>query len=123
MKNKEKVKELNPKEEIVQPKKKSIQYVKIYFDIIFIRLSNHLKRIKNNLICKLGYPFNENPNSFEDLTPVIVKDDIYINSLFWALRNKNVKNIALTGSYGSGKSSILKTFKEKHTEFEYLIFH
>ncbi|WP_394351452.1 YobI family P-loop NTPase [Flavobacterium bernardetii] len=96
-------------------------YFKIYTEIVFNKYSNRLKQIKNNLICKLGYPININNNSFEDLTPVIVNNgNIYIDSLFWALKNKNVKNIALTGSYGSGKSSILKTFKEKHPEFEYL---
>lgn len=112
--------ELDSKNEIVVSKNRPREYIKVYFDIIFNKFLNRLKQAKNNTICKLGYPFNENPKSFEDLTPVIVKDDIYINSLFWALRNKNVKNIALTGSYGSGKSSILKTFKQKHPEFEYL---
>lgn len=37
----------------------------------------------------------------------------YNKKLFWALDNRkqeNIKNIAITGYYGSGKSSILKTF-------------
>ncbi len=37
----------------------------------------------------------------------------YISALAWALKNRkkeDIKNIALTGPYGSGKSSILKTF-------------
>ena len=40
----------------------------------------------------------------------------YCDALEWALMNrkeKDIKNIALTGNYGSGKSSILKTFQER----------
>jgi ABC-type phosphate/phosphonate transport system ATPase subunit len=77
------------------------------------------KHLLNSLDSKLGYPFRP-ISTFEDLTPVIIEDETYINALNWAIKNKNVKNIALTGSYGSGKSSILKTFKEKHKEFKYL---
>jgi len=32
-----------------------------------------------------------------------------INALVWAITNKKILNIALTGTYGAGKSSILKT--------------
>lgn len=45
------------------------------------------------------------------------EDGHYSRMLLWALRNrkeKDIKNIALTGPYGSGKSSILKTFENKH---------
>ncbi|WP_162126401.1 YobI family P-loop NTPase [Flavobacterium phycosphaerae] len=75
----------------------------------------------NRIESKLGYPFNKNPKSFDDLTPTIIKNEVtYTSALFWALKNKNIKNIALTGSYGSGKSSIIKTFKNRHVEFDYL---
>lgn len=40
-------------------------------------------------------------------------DDDYKQALDWALKNRStfdIKNIALTGPYGSGKSSILKTY-------------
>jgi len=44
----------------------------------------------------------------------------YEDKLKWALdkaREENIRNIAITGYYGSGKSSILKTFiKNHHTE-------
>ncbi|UPT69534.1 MAG: P-loop NTPase fold protein [Flavobacterium sp. JAD_PAG50586_2] len=69
----------------------------------------------------MDYPFNKNPKSFDDLTPTIIKDEVtYTSALFWALKNKNIKNVALTGSYGSGKSSIIKTFKNRYKEFDYL---
>ncbi len=40
--------------------------------------------------------------------------DIYIESLEWALENKDrIKNIAISGPYGSGKSSTIQTFIKK----------
>ncbi|WLR55586.1 hypothetical protein LC048_00770 [Mesobacillus subterraneus] len=53
---------------------------------------------------------------FEDLTPKnnIDKNGHYSNAIAWALENNNINNIALTGPYGSGKSSILKTFQSEN---------
>ena len=46
------------------------------------------------------------------LTPVDNrKDDFYFSKLEEALDNKLVKNIAITGIYGAGKSSLLNSFK------------
>lgn len=63
---------------------------------------------------------NPNPYNFEDLAP---KDDhnkeIYVDSLAWAIKNQRIKNLALTGAYGSGKSTILRTFEKRHPEFKY----
>ncbi|MDP8185035.1 YobI family P-loop NTPase [Phocoenobacter skyensis] len=57
------------------------------------------------------------PSNIIPLAPI---DDIatenqkyYESRLLGALKNKRVKNIALTGIYGSGKSTILNTFKKK----------
>lgn len=63
-----------------------------------------------------------NPNGYEDLTPTNNGDEDkkYSTAFEWALRNKNIKNIALTGAYGSGKSSILRTFEKEHREYNYL---
>lgn len=38
----------------------------------------------------------------------------YFEALNWALNNKDVSNIAITGIYGSGKSSILKSYISKY---------
>ena len=37
-----------------------------------------------------------------------------------ALENEDIRNIALTGPFGSGKSSIIQTLMEEHKEFHYL---
>ena len=53
---------------------------------------------------------------FTDLAPI---DDIengaeYLKALHWAIKKKKVKNIALAGPYGAGKSSIIDTYLKKH---------
>ena len=61
------------------------------------------------------------------LSPTSNADDdgVYNEALLWALKNKkkeDIKNIALTGPYGSGKSSIIKTFIRNNDgrEFKFL---
>ncbi|WP_208645614.1 hypothetical protein, partial [Mucilaginibacter endophyticus] len=47
----------------------------------------------------------------------------YTNAIRWALDNRkkeSIYNIALTGPYGSGKSSILQTFKATNTNPDYV---
>lgn len=55
-------------------------------------------------------------DNYKDLAPI---DDVsngneYLKALHWAIKNKRIKNIALTGPYGSGKSSIINTYLRKH---------
>lgn len=56
---------------------------------------------------------NLKPSDFQNLTP---KDDVdltgYKEALYHAFNDNKIKNIAITGSYGSGKSSILNTYKK-----------
>ena len=57
--------------------------------------------------------------AYSSLSPIDNGDENghYSQALFWALKNRkkeDIKNIALTGSYGSGKSSILKTFQKNY---------
>ncbi|PIF44343.1 hypothetical protein CLU96_1287 [Chryseobacterium sp. 52] len=70
---------------------------------------------------------NENPDNFEDLTPYISKEEeknynlqTYLQSLKWGVLNENVKNIAISGSFGTGKSTILNLFKKNNPEFRTL---
>lgn len=62
------------------------------------------------------------PNVFEPLTPVVMTDEQsarYLSELRHALLNDQVRNIAITGDYGAGKSSLIRTFVEKHRELNY----
>jgi cytidylate kinase len=40
--------------------------------------------------------------------------------LEWALLNKDIKNIAVTGPYGSGKSSVIRSFAKQYPGYHYL---
>lgn len=54
--------------------------------------------------------------SYESLTPIdnIQNGDEYIAALDWALDQDDISNIAISGPYGSGKSSMINTyFKSK----------
>ena len=57
-------------------------------------------------------------DELRDLAPVddIEDFDTYEEMLNWAFQNKRVKNIALSGPYGSGKSSIIETYLKKYKE-------
>ena len=52
---------------------------------------------------------------FHSLAPTdnAENSDIYLSALDWAIKESNIKNIAVTGNYGSGKSSILNTYQKK----------
>lgn len=46
--------------------------------------------------------------------------EIYLDAIDWALANSDkIKNIAISGPYGSGKSSVIKTFIKKHNSTKY----
>lgn len=55
-------------------------------------------------------------NEFTDLAPIddIENGDEYLKALHWAIKKEKVKNIALAGPYGAGKSSIIDTYLKKH---------
>lgn len=80
--------------------------------------------IRNLSIIELKLNKNKivNPAGYDDLTPTSRGDEDkkYSIALEWALKNENIKNIALTGAYGSGKSSIIKTFANNHRGYNIL---
>lgn len=56
-------------------------------------------------------------SAYHKLTPVDDADlGEYENALLYALTEKDVRNIAITGVYGSGKSSLIKSFEEKYKD-------
>ncbi|AQY66436.1 YobI family P-loop NTPase [Pseudomonas veronii] len=61
-------------------------------------------------------------NVFEPLTPVLLEVDRsqrYESELLSALSNDQIRNIAITGEYGAGKSSVIRTFVDRHPELTY----
>jgi hypothetical protein len=87
----------------------------------FILTMNFLNRKHLKIIKRLDNQSNDNPNKYEVLSP---RDNVHIDKysemLQVALNTSGVNNIAITGSYGSGKSSFLRTFEKKHAEWNYL---
>ncbi len=63
-----------------------------------------------------------NNKQYDDLAPSkeIENAQNYFEALDYGLRNVEIKNIALTGSYGSGKSSILKAYQLHRSIHKYL---
>ncbi len=58
----------------------------------------------------------DNKTDLIDLAPVdeIKNGEEYFKALDWALNAENVKNIAISGPYGSGKSSVIHAYLKKH---------
>lgn len=68
----------------------------------------------------LAEPTHE--NQFSPLTPVLLEPEKikrYERELLNGLGNDQVRNIAITGEYGAGKSSVLRTFVHRHPEYVY----
>ncbi|HHK9499577.1 TPA: hypothetical protein ACQZF1_005673, partial [Escherichia coli] len=58
-----------------------------------------------------------NAVSYEALTPTELDSDkagCYISALNYAYEHPDIRNIAVTGPYGAGKSSVLKTWCKAH---------
>ena len=66
------------------------------------KLSLNVNNTDNYGYVSLG-PTDDAENSFE-----------YMRAMEWALNEKQITNIAITGPFGAGKSSIIKTFLKKH---------
>ncbi|MDC4244353.1 hypothetical protein M3X97_07430 [Clostridium perfringens] len=61
-------------------------------------------------------------NNYAELTPIdtLDKEGTYIKSLKWAFDNEKISNIAISGKYGSGKSSVIESFKRHYPEYKYI---
>lgn len=67
----------------------------------------------------LGIP--KSKYKFENLTPRNdVELDIYEDALNYIFHNPDVRNIALSGAYSAGKSSILASYKKKYGQIKFL---
>ena len=63
----------------------------------------------------------ESKYHFERLTPI---DDIdlkvYEEAIDYVFDNPDIKNVAITGAYSAGKSSVLASYKKKHEKLRFL---
>jgi len=93
--------EINNDTLIEKAKKKIIAFLLKKLNVFY----HHLNNQSNNIESK-----------YQFLTPNDEAEHIeeYSIALEEALREKKVRNIAVSGSYGSGKSSFIKTFEKNH---------
>ena len=59
---------------------------------------------------------------FQSLAPTDDADENgkYSEALIWAIKHESIKNIAVTGPFGAGKTSVLKTFEKRNPDIEIL---
>lgn len=71
-------------------------------------------------LTSLYFWIDSSDNNLDKFTPLSPTDaaenvDDYLSAIEWALNKRDkIKNIAITGPYGSGKSSIIQTFQKRH---------
>ena len=82
----------------------------IYRDLLRC-ISNFYNRIYNSTCNKVNNKVIVGKNNFNILGPEVLdtNEKIYTEAINFALENNNIRNIAITGVYGAGKSSIWLT--------------
>lgn len=71
---------------------------------------------KDDSKCNSLTPTKKDDLIYHSLTPTnqVKNCEVYMDALQKALQNQDIKNIAVTGPYGAGKSSVIRTFFDKH---------
>ncbi|MBS0883213.1 DNA-binding protein [Pantoea sp. JGM49] len=68
-------------------------------------------------------PENSTEQVYDALTPVIIKDDRteeYFTALDYAFSENQVRNIAVTGPYGAGKSTVILSYLDERKEKNFI---
>ncbi len=94
------------------------------FDLVKQNIKQFFAEVKSRRESRKNYRLDklirnipvDNSFGYEDFAPAskIENGEEYIKVLHWALKNEDVKNIALAGPYGSGKSSIIQSYLKEH---------
>lgn len=58
---------------------------------------------------------------FERLTPINdIELKVYEDAINYVFENQAIKNVAISGAYSAGKSSVLESYKKKHSKLQFL---
>lgn len=106
----------------------AVLFHKNYFNIsklleCFYEFKEYILKIASEKCISLGYWLQGKlvkPTELDLLSPTILEGSEYVTLLKSAVDDKNICNIAITGAYGSGKSSILKTFQYNYPKYKCL---
>lgn len=85
--------------------------MKRYLQKLFTIQKENVSR--NNTMSSLAPKILSKPEDIEKIQP-------YLDKLHETISTKGINNIALTGGYGSGKSTIIGTFKNLYSQYEFL---
>lgn len=84
------------------------------------------RQAKDQLQCVeqgLSLTEGEHGERYDTLAPKTINDGSmreYFIALKYALSQKDVRNIAITGSYGAGKSTVISSFMKYHCDDKYI---
>lgn len=83
------------------------------------------KNQKTLLIKKVIDAHTDQQVGYDTLTPKIITDDSvkpYFDALDFAFTKQDVKNIAITGPYGAGKSTVILSYLQSRLKRTSLLF-
>lgn len=85
----------------------------------FKRMKQRMSDKKEGILCYIKKPV---ATEFDNLAPLdkIDNGDEYFKALDWSLKEKAITNIAVSGPYGAGKSSVIETYLRKHPSIKAL---
>lgn len=79
------------------------------------------EKVKRYSYYQRGKRLMKNDIVFQKLTPIDdVKMEVYEDAFRYIFKNKDIKNVAISGPYGAGKSSLLESYKKKHDDKKFL---
>jgi len=90
-------------------------YCKSKFFILSGAVANKLEQYSKQLTA-----LQPKSESLDLLAPQIIDKSEYVSILKSAIDNEDVRNVAISGTYGSGKSSIIKTFERNYPKYKCL---
>ncbi|KGO12075.1 hypothetical protein KS04_00005 [Elizabethkingia miricola] len=81
--------------------------------LFFLKSKTAEVEVKNTLVSSLAPKILTKEEDIKNIQP-------YLDKLKETIETEGISNIALTGGYGSGKSTIIKTFQSQNQQYSFL---